>query len=143
MSHIRRNALMPYTPAQMYSVVNDVAAYPTFLPWCRASEVLLETETEMLARIELGKGPVHKNFTTRNQLKAPGAISIRLEEGPFEMISGEWTFSPLGDAGCRVDMDLTFELKGGLGEKALGVVLSQIANNLVDAFCDRADELYD
>ena len=143
MTRIRRHALMPYTPAQMFDVVNNVAAYPEFLPWCLSSEVLSESFTEMLARVELGKGPVKKRFTTRNQLDRPGSIHVELDEGPFEMLSGDWLFSAISDAGCKVEMDIAFELKGGLSDKALGVVFSQIAGTLVDAFCRRAEQLYD
>jgi ribosome-associated toxin RatA of RatAB toxin-antitoxin module len=46
-----------------------------------------------------------------------------------------------GDA-CRVSLELEFEFSGRLIAMAIGAVFSQIAGSLVDAFCDRADELY-
>jgi len=39
MKKISRTALLPYSALQMYNLVNDVAAYPKFLPWCGAAEV--------------------------------------------------------------------------------------------------------
>ena len=34
MPEILRSALMPFAAEYMYQIVNDVAAYPQFLPWC-------------------------------------------------------------------------------------------------------------
>ena len=31
---VNRQALVPYTPAQMYALVNGIARYPEFVPWC-------------------------------------------------------------------------------------------------------------
>ncbi|PPS58920.1 hypothetical protein CRX72_25460 [Pantoea sp. BRM17] len=40
MAQISRSALVPYSAAQMYQLVNDVDAYPEFLPGCTGSRVL-------------------------------------------------------------------------------------------------------
>lgn len=39
-THIQRSALLPYPAQALYDLVNDVARYPEFLPWCSAAEVL-------------------------------------------------------------------------------------------------------
>ena len=40
MKHVRKSVLLWYSPREMYSLVTDVAAYPSFLPWCERAEVL-------------------------------------------------------------------------------------------------------
>ncbi|OZB56036.1 MAG: hypothetical protein B7X35_07200 [Halothiobacillus sp. 14-56-357] len=50
MTNITRQIHVPYSAAQMYHLVNDVAAYPEFLPWCDASRVLRVQDNEMDAR---------------------------------------------------------------------------------------------
>ncbi|HQT42767.1 MAG TPA: SRPBCC family protein, partial [Halothiobacillus sp.] len=42
MTTISRQIQVPYNAAQMYALVNDVAAYPQFLPWCESAKVLRE-----------------------------------------------------------------------------------------------------
>ena len=34
---INRSALVPYSAAEMYALVDDIQAYPQFLPWCRSA----------------------------------------------------------------------------------------------------------
>ncbi len=46
MKKIARTALLPYSAEQVFNIVNDVASYPEFLPWCGGSSVLSETDYE-------------------------------------------------------------------------------------------------
>ncbi|MCP5086740.1 MAG: ubiquinone-binding protein, partial [Rhodobacteraceae bacterium] len=34
MRRVSRHALVPYAADQMYALVENVVAYPEFLPWC-------------------------------------------------------------------------------------------------------------
>lgn len=40
MTAVSRSALLPYSAAEVFRLVNDVARYRDFLPFCIASEVL-------------------------------------------------------------------------------------------------------
>ena len=39
MRHVNRSALVPYSDREMFVLVDDVVAYPEFLPWCAAARV--------------------------------------------------------------------------------------------------------
>lgn len=67
-SFIQRTALLPYTARDMYLLVNDIAAYPSYMDGCVGAEVLARDEGEMVARLDLAKAGVRQSFTTRNQL---------------------------------------------------------------------------
>ena len=121
----------------MYALVNDVAAYPEFLPWCRASRVLDSSATHMRASLELARGGVARWFTTANVLVPDRSIAIELERGPFKALGGTWTFEPIGP-GCKVTLDMAFEFEGMLLDLTLGPVLSDIFGSLLDAFVARA-----
>lgn len=143
MSSIKRSALVNYSPAEMYALVNDVESYAKFLPWCRSSAVLSESETEMRAAIEIAKGVLNKTFVTHNHLTKNSRIEIALEEGPFSRLHGFWLFEPLKvENACRVNLELEFEFKSALVAIAAKPIFTQIANSLVDAFCQRATEVY-
>ena len=142
MPTISKTALVPYTPQQMYALVNDVAAYQDFLPWCRSSELLSANEDEIRATIEIAHGSLSKSFTTRNRLQRNKMIEMRLEKGPFQHLDGFWRFDPLGEDACKVSLDLAFEFSNKLIGMALGPLFSQIANSLVDAFSRRAVDVY-
>ena len=44
MREVRRSALLPFTPPQMYGLVADVERYPEFLPWCTSARILAQDE---------------------------------------------------------------------------------------------------
>lgn len=137
---VHRTALVPHTAAAMYALVNDVASYPAFLPWCRGSEVLESSSTHMRARLELARAGIAKWFTTANTLEPDRRIAIVLEQGPFRKLEGCWSFEPIG-TGCKVTLDMEFEFDSVLLDLALGPVLEGIFASLLDAFVRRADEL--
>ena len=143
MTHIKRSALVHYSPAEMYQLVNDVAAYASFLPWCRSSDVKSESETEMVASVEIAKGILNKTFTTHNQLQKDIRIELQLVDGPFKKLSGYWQFDALKtDNACKVNLELDFEFDNAMMSIAAKPIFTQIANSLVDSFCKRAVDVY-
>lgn len=143
MSHIERNALVHYSPAEMYQLVNNVDDYSNFLPWCRSSEAVEKSELEIIGRIEIARGVLNKSFMTKNALTPNQRIDIQLLEGPFKTLHGYWSFEPLktSDA-CKVGLVLDFEFDSALMSIAAKPIFTQIANSLVDSFCKRAVEVY-
>lgn len=142
MARIQRSAVVPYTPEQMFDLVNDIEAYPEFLPWCRSARVLGSGDDWIRARLEMAKGALHRSFTTCNTLEPHSRIRIELEDGPFRKLEGDWHFDPAGDGGCRVSLDLEFEFAGRMFSAFAGPIFSQIASTLVDCFRKRAEQLY-
>lgn len=141
-THIHRSALLPYPARVLFDLVNDVARYPEFLPWCSASEVLEVSETHMRASLAVSKAGLSQRFVTRNTLLAGQSIELNLEEGPFTQLHGTWQFKTLSDKACKISLDLTFDYAGPLVRATLGPLFNQAANTLVDAFCQRAKQLY-
>ena len=142
MATVKKSALVLYSAAEMYNLVNDIETYPQFLPWCRSTRVVLCGEDELRATIEMAKGAVHKTFTTSNRMQKCKMIDIRLLEGPFQHLEGYWRFEPLRADACKVSLDMEFEFSNALLRKVVEPVFKQIANSLVDAFCKRAVDLY-
>jgi ribosome-associated toxin RatA of RatAB toxin-antitoxin module len=127
----------------MYALVNDVASYPDFLPWCRSSKVISQSGSEMTASVEIARGALNQTFTTRNALQKNRKIRIALVDGPFKTLHGAWTFSALkSDGACKIELDLEYKFDSGLMSVAARPVFNQIANTLVDAFSKRAVQVY-
>lgn len=141
-TRIQRSALLPYPAQALFDLVNDVASYPEFLPWCRASQVLEVSEVHMLASLEVAKGSLSQRFVTRNTLQPGQRIEMNLQEGPFTRLHGVWEFKALGDKACKISLDLSFDYAGPLVRATLGPLFNQASNTLVDAFCQRAKQLY-
>ena len=95
----------------MFVIVDDVEAYPEFLTWCKSSFVHERTDEVVQATLELQKGGVSNKFTTRNERKEFESIDISLVGGPFRHLKGGWSFTDLGDKGCKVALNLDFEFE--------------------------------
>ena len=142
MTEIRRSALVALTPEQMFDVVNDIEAYPVFLPFCTSSRVIERKEDEVTAALTISKSGITQTFRTRNILAPPNHILLKLVAGPFSRLTGEWRFDAVGAAGCKVSLYLDFEFDNRLLNLAFGQVFKLVADRMVDAFCERAEQVY-
>lgn len=126
----------------MYVLVNDIAKYPEFLPWCKAVKILVQKPEEIVASITMGGVGLEKSFTTSNRLVLNQRIEMALLEGPFSHLKGLWVFHALGEQGCKISLDMEFEISNKILRLSLSPVFTKIVNNLVDAFIERARKLY-
>ncbi|WAT00028.1 type II toxin-antitoxin system RatA family toxin [Rouxiella chamberiensis] len=142
MPHISRSALVPFSVEQMYTLVNDVDAYPQFLPGCTGSRVLDKTDNTMTAAVDVAKAGISKTFTTKNTLTSNQSIDMQLVDGPFRKLMGGWQFTPLSPDACKVELSLDFEFTNMLIELAFGKIFKELAGSMVQAFTKRAKEVY-
>lgn len=142
MKKISRTALLSYSAEQMYQIVNDVAQYPSFLPWCGGVELLSESATELRASITIAKLGLRKTFSTQNHLVPAQRIEMKLIEGPFSFLQGEWVFKALDEDACKISFEIEFEVSNGLVNGLLSGVFEQVASTLVDSFVQRANQLH-
>lgn len=141
MIEIRRSAIVPFTPAQMFDLVNDVEAYPKRFGWCDAAEVLEREDNVLVARLDLKFAGLKQSFTTRNTADRPHSLAMKFVEGPFRSLDGVFTFQALGYVGCKIALALDFDY-AGLGGSVLRMGFQQLANRMVDDFCDEARRQY-
>lgn len=142
MRKVERSALVPFSPRQIFDLVNDIETYPSFLPWCSGAEVTERTATSVRAGLDIRKGPIHHRFTTINTLTPYQRIDMDLLEGPFRHLRGHWAFTPIGDKGCEVRLNLEYEFSGRMLETILGPMFAEITQTLVAAFCEQARKRY-
>jgi ribosome-associated toxin RatA of RatAB toxin-antitoxin module len=141
-SKIHKSALLPYTPEQMFALVEHVENYPRFLPWCSASEVHSRAGSQTEATLEMNFKGIKQRFTTINDNHAFSRIDLALKDGPFKKLTGHWHFKKLGDIGCKVSLDLHYEFASAPVQALIGAAFDKVANSLLDAFVVRADEVY-
>jgi ribosome-associated toxin RatA of RatAB toxin-antitoxin module len=142
--HLQKSVLIWFSPQQMYSLVTDVARYPDFLPWCSHADVLSCTDLEMTACIGLSMAGIHQQFTTCNQHDPGRRVRMKLVDGPFSQLEGDWHFLPVGaDASaCKITLDLKYAFSSRTLAALVGPVFDRVANSLVDAFVKRAEQVY-
>jgi ribosome-associated toxin RatA of RatAB toxin-antitoxin module len=142
MQVVERSALVTFTPAQMFALVNDVPRYPEFLPWCVATRVEEISSTQRIAMLKIAHGVLQTEFTTRNTLITDAQIDMRLTHGPFRDLKGAWHFEAIGTRGSRVHFIVEFEFKNRLTSAAFNAVFESLCGSIVDAFVVRAKKVY-
>ncbi len=139
---ITRTALVLFPANHMYQLVEDVASYPQFLSWCTSSRLIESGEDWQVASLEITIAGLRQSFTTRNQLVAGKSLSMELLEGPFQQLTGQWRFEPLGSAGSKILLQLDFDFSGNLLSSAFRHGFTVVADRLVNDFCLRAEQVY-
>lgn len=142
MPKVHRQALLPYSPQQLFDIVQRVEDYPLFVPHIRDVIVTPVAENELVAHVQLEPSALGGFFATRNRWIRPHRLTMQLEDGPLSRLQGEWRFEAVGDSGCRVVLDLDFDFANRLLGLAFSRVFDRLVNQLFDAFVSRAREVY-
>lgn len=145
MKTVSKSVLIWYTPEEMFALVTDVARYPEFLPWCDHTKVLSQDDSGMVAEIGIAFKGIKQSFTTRNDHIPGRELRMHLVKGPFSKLEGVWHFTPVGDGNqraCKIELSMNYGFSNGLLAKLVGPVFDKIASSMVDAFVQRAEQVY-
>lgn len=142
MARVEKSVLVAHPPERMFELVDRVEDYPKFLPWCGGTELKTRDDTLTVATIHIAYMGIRQSFTTRNTKVVPREMRIKLQDGPFSELKGDWVFQPLGDEACKIEFRLQYAFSSHVLEKLLAPVFAHITNTFVDAFVRRADEVY-
>jgi ribosome-associated toxin RatA of RatAB toxin-antitoxin module len=145
MKKLHKSVLIWYSPEEMFRLVTDVARYPEFLPWCDHATVREVTADGMVAEVGIGVAGLKQAFTTRNTHIEGRSVQMQLVSGPFSRLSGGWTFTPVGDGSqraCKVALELHYGFSSATLSAVVGPIFDKIAASLVDAFIQRAEQVY-
>ena len=142
MARVEKSVLVAHPPERMFDLVDRVEDYPTFLPWCGGTELKIRDEDITVATIHIAYMGIRQSFTTENTKTRPHEMRIKLKDGPFSELKGDWLFFPLGDDACKIEFRLQYVFSSRVLETLLAPVFSHITNTFVDAFVRRADEVY-
>ena len=142
MARVEKSVLVAHTPERMFELVDRVEDYPFFLPWCGGTELKSRDEHHTVATIHIAYLGIRQSFTTENTKTHPREMRIRLQDGPFSHLEGDWLFLPLGHDACKIEFRLEYVFSSRVLETILAPVFSHITNTFVDAFVRRADEVF-
>ena len=145
MKTVHKSVLLGYSPEEMYALVTQVDHYPQFLPWCNSARELNVEGNSTLVEIGIAFSGIHHTFTTRNTHVQGLQLTIKLVDGPFSRLDGEWQFIPLGDGSqraCKVEFSMTYGFDHASLETLVGSTFDHIAHSMVEAFVKRATQVY-
>ena len=142
MKRVARSAIVEHAAAAVYAIVEDIEAYPEFLPWCYAAKVHERRPEHTIATLTVGMRAIRQSFTTENANHPGEGIDLRLVKGPFRKFAAAWRFTPLGEHAAKIEFSMEYEFSSRVVGKVLEPLFDNIADTMVSAFSRRADELY-
>ena len=142
MNKVEKTVLVMHSAEQMFALVDAVEDYPKFLPWCGGVDLLERTETSTSATLHINYHGLKQNFTTQNIKTYPHSMEIKLKDGPFKQLYGDWHFVQLAPNACKIEFRLNYQFANILLEKIIAPVFSHIAATFVDGFVVQADKKY-
>jgi ribosome-associated toxin RatA of RatAB toxin-antitoxin module len=142
MPTVIKTVLVPHSADAMFDLVDAVETYPTFLPWCGASQVHSRDEMYTKATINIRYFGVAQSFTTLNTKRRPLEMTLALVDGPFKSLDGAWLFTPLAKDACKIEFRLNYTFANTVIEQVIGPVMAMIAETFVDRFVARAEALH-
>ena len=137
MPRIERSIILDASVPKAYEVVNDVERYPEFLAGCEQVAILETSEQEDLIQVDVSRLGFSESFVTRNRSVTDQSIRMELSAGPLTKLSGSWSFKPIGEVGCRVELELNYELKGVA--RLASQMLEKAVDGVVEAFQKRIE----
>jgi coenzyme Q-binding protein COQ10 len=138
--------VVPYTADLMFSVVADVEAYPTFIPWVSALHVVSREHSAgrdvLHARMTVGFRSFKESYTSRVTLDRENRTIdvVQTDGGPFRQLENHWRFMPMGEQ-CRIDFTIAFVLRNPVLNAIAGAAFGRVLLRTQDGFLNRAREL--
>jgi ribosome-associated toxin RatA of RatAB toxin-antitoxin module len=139
MHNIHKSAIVLHPVQKMFQLVDSVENYPQFLPWCGSTQIIERDKDKTIASIEINYKGVRQTFTTKNTKKQNQEMMIKLIDGPFKSLSGQWMFKNLDKDSCQIELKLEYEFSNIILEKLISPVFNMIANTFIDEFIKEAN----
>jgi ribosome-associated toxin RatA of RatAB toxin-antitoxin module len=142
MTQLVRTALVAYSASELLAMVEDVEAYPQYLPWCVDARVLQRDDEFVTAHIAFSRAGIRQGVTTRNRRVSTQRLEMELVEGPFAELRGAWDFRALAPQASKVTFTIDYEIDSSLAHLAATALVNESALIAIDAFQKRAAQLY-
>jgi len=140
MHRVRKNAIVFHSKNKMFRLVDLIENYPKFLPWCGSTKIIERNNNKTIASIEINYRGIKQTFTTENTKKINQKMDIKLINGPFKSLSGEWLFKELEKDSCQIELKLEYQFNNIILEKLISPVFNMIANTFIDEFIKEANK---
>uniref|UniRef100_A0AC34Q597 Coenzyme Q-binding protein COQ10 START domain-containing protein n=1 Tax=Panagrolaimus sp. JU765 TaxID=591449 RepID=A0AC34Q597_9BILA len=137
--------LIGFSADQMFDVVNTVADYPQFVPYCKKADVRKISDHVVVAELKIGFPPIHEEYKSKVTSLRPFVVRSVCTDGRlFKVLDTTWRFHPAeGRPNCCIlYYSIDFEFKSAFYAKFAHMFFDQIVRTMVSAFLKRAEKVY-
>lgn len=138
--------VLPYAPEQLFRLVGDVEAYPSFVPWITGMRTWNAREDGAVSTVDaeaqVGFSFLREKFATRVRRDGEAlSIDVNLLYGPFKRLVNAWRFIP-EEGATRIEFTIEFAFKSLMLDALLAANVDKAAGKLIACFEDRARRIY-
>lgn len=129
-------------------MVSKTDEYYKFIPACHKSKTKSKKDNKVYVEMEVGFAPLIERYVSEVTFNKPNLVIARSKHGRmFNNLISKWEFRDLATTNsnnkrCLIKFEVEFEFKSKI-LMTLGMPFFEItAKNTLDAFIERATELY-
>lgn len=128
----------------LYELVLDIEAYPEFVPYCTAAQIIEHNHKSIIADLTIQFSIFRQKYRSLVMLQ-PGEdeckITVESISWPIKSLSNIWLFQS-HEQGAIVTIDLKCSLKSAILSNILGIAMHDVASKTMTAFENRAIQIY-
>ena len=137
---IKKEAIILEDIEKVFNIVNRVDLYKNFVPYCVDSIIIFEENNQMQARLDFNIKGLKTTFTTQNIIENNKIIQMKLVDGPFKYLDGEWKFTEIDDK-TLIELKINYEVQSKIIDYTISKSLEKIMDYLVKAFVSESKKL--
>lgn len=148
MGIFQKSVGVPYSEAQAFELVSDVARYPDFIKWITAMRVsgqkeLADGGAEFVGEAAIGFRGFAERFSTKVVTNVEsGEVVATLLRGPFKHLVAKWTISAGEAGGSVIALKIDYEFRNIVLRVLASANEGMAANRIMDAFLTEAARRY-
>ena len=137
---IKKEAIVLENIEKVFNIVNRVDLYKNFVPYCADSIIISKENNQMEAKLDFNVKGLQTTFTTKNTIKNNKFIQMKLVDGPFKYLDGEWKFTEI-DNNTLIELTINYEVQSKILDYTISRSLEKITGYLVKAFVSESKKL--
>ncbi len=140
---------LPYKAEHVFSIVEDVDAYPQFVPlvtaakiWDREDLELGKTRFQAALDVAYPKLRIRETFVSSVTVNAP-KLTVRAvgSTGPVKHLDNRWQIRRIGEDRCDVEFYLDYEMSSRMLQAVMSGAFDYATRKIMNAFEERARQL--
>lgn len=136
---------MPFSPAELFSVVADVDSYQEFVPWCRQSYVTRKLGGgKYEADLVVGFQMFQERYTSVVTAEEPSLVHSEAADSQlFHHLVTRWEIRPGPSKSTSwVTFSVDFSFKHMLYAQTASLFFDQVVSKMIGAFDTRCRQIY-
>lgn len=136
---------LPYSAEDIFNLIVNVEEYPLFLPFCKKVDIVEQTEELLIADTHIEYKLISGCWRSVVQKRKPTEIIIKQSGDIFSVFDSKWILTEKKDESslsCKIEFNIQIEATSKILNTIISPIVETIADMIMNAFSNRARELY-